>query len=144
MVNIADPTRNIPQWGRAFFVAEVMYLVTLWGVKLSVAFLLLRFSTSKLLSWTLRSVAAIVTGVTIAFVLWVTFQCHPVESQWDSSVAGVCASRQTYVVSVYILSSISAVTDLVMAVAPIFILRTLNIDKRTKWYAALTMSLGSL
>lgn len=142
--DIADPSYHLPHWGRAFFVAQIMYLITLWGVKLSVAFLLLRFSASKLLTWILRITIGIITGLTFAFIFWVTFQCKPVQSQWDPSIEGNCASRHSYMVSVYILSSISAATDIVMAAAPFFILRGLDIDKRTKIYAGLTMGLGSL
>lgn len=67
--DIANPEYDLPRWGRAFFIAEIMYLITFWGVKLSVAFLLLRFSASTTISWVLRSTAAVITGLTIVFVL---------------------------------------------------------------------------
>ncbi|GAB7322231.1 hypothetical protein MBLNU13_g03230t2 [Cladosporium sp. NU13] len=144
LVDLQDPAQELPRWGQAFFVAQIMYLITLWGVKLSVAFLLLRFSTSKAVTWTLRSTAAVITCLTLAFILWVTFMCTPVQAQWDLSVDGSCASRESYMISVYVLSSISAVTDIIMAVMPVFILRNLKIDLRTRCYAAVTMGLGSL
>jgi hypothetical protein len=100
LIDIADPSYDIPRWGRAFFIAQIMYLITLWGSKLSIAFLLLRFSASRTITWILRSTAAVITGLTIAFALWVTFMCAPVQSQWDPSVEGACASREAYMVSV--------------------------------------------
>lgn len=121
-----------------------MYLITLWGVKLSVAFLLLRFSASKAVTWTLKSTAAVITCLTIGFILWLTFMCTPVQAQWDPSVNGSCASRKSYMISVYVLSAISAVTDVIMAIMPVFILRELKIDLRTRCYAVATMGLGSL
>jgi hypothetical protein len=141
---LPNPTRELPRWGQAFFAAQITYLITLWGVKLSVAFLLLRFSTSKTVTWTLRATAAVITCLTIAFILWVTFMCTPVQAQWDPSVNGSCASRKSYMISVYVLSAISAVTDIIMAIMPVFILRKLKIDSRTRCYAAVTMGLGSL
>lgn len=144
LVNIPDPAYNIPRWGHAFFIAQQMYLVTLFSVKLSIAFLLLRFSSSRWLNWVLYAGAGVTTGLTTAFTLWLTFQCSPVPAQWDTSIEGVCVSRDAYVASVYILSAISAVTDIVTAIAPIFVLRRLSLDKKTKWYAAFTMSLGSV
>lgn len=144
LANIPDPATNIPRWGHAFFVAQLMYVITLFGVKMSVAFLLLRFSVSRGLNWALYLVAAVTTGLTIAFTLWLTFQCNPVPAQWDTSIKGVCVSRSAYVTSVYILSAISAVTDIVTAVAPVFVLRQLTLDRKTKWYAAITMGLGSV
>lgn len=144
LADLEDPAYDLPRWGQAFFIAQIMYLITLWGVKLSVAFLLLRFSTSKAVTWTLRSTAAVITCLTIAFVLWATFMCTPVTAQWDPSVEGNCASRESYMISVYVLSAISAATDIIMAVMPVFILRKLKIDVRTKCYAGLTMGLGSL
>jgi hypothetical protein len=144
ITSLRNPAHELPLWGRSFFIAQIMYLLTLWGVKLSVAFLLLRFSTSAAVTWTLRFTAAVITALTLAFVLWVTFMCTPVQAQWDPSVEGVCASRETYMASVYGLSSVSAVTDIVMAAMPVFILRKVKIGVRMKCYAALTMGLGSL
>lgn len=146
ITTLPNPTHDLPLWGRAFFIAEIMYLLTLCCAKLSMTFLLLRFSsTSTLITWTLRATAAIITGLTLAFILWATFQCTPVQSQWDPSVdQGVCASKESYMISVYVLSGFSAATDVIMAVVPIFILRRLEIDKRTKIAAGVTMALGSL
>lgn len=144
LANIANPEYNIPRWGHAFFIAQQMYIVTLFGVKMSVACLLLRFSSSRALNWTLYMVAAVTTGLTIAFTLWLTFQCSPVQAQWDINIKGDCIKRDAYVNSVYILSAISATTDIITAIAPIFVLRVLSLDKKTKWYAGLTMGLGSV
>jgi hypothetical protein len=144
LADLQDPANELPRWGQAFFAAQITYLITLWGVKLSVAFLLLRFSTSNAVTWTLRATAAVITCLTIAFIFWVTFMCTPVQAQWDPSVHGSCASRKSYMISVYVLSAISAVTDIIMAVMPVFILRKLKIDLRTRCYAAVTMGLGSL
>nr|POE56849.1 hypothetical protein CFP56_70101 [Quercus suber] len=138
IVDIQDPAQNLPKWGLAFFVAEIMYLLTLWGVKLSVASLLLRFAMSKTLSWTLKLAAAFTTIITLAFVLWLTFQCKPVDAQWNTSIAGDCVSRQTYANSVYALSSFSAITDLITAVAPMIILRNLTMDRRSRWACVVT------
>jgi hypothetical protein len=143
---LSDSTHDLPLWGRAFFLAEIMYLLTLCFAKLSMIALLLRFSsTLRAVTWLLRGTAAVITGLTAAFVLWVTFQCEPVESQWDLSVeGGVCASKEAYMVSVYVLSSVSAATDVILAVVPVFVLRRLEIDGRTKVAAGGTMGLGSL
>lgn len=143
---LPDSTHDLPLWGRAFFLAEIMYLLTLCFAKLSMTALLLRFSsTLRAVTWLLRGTAAVITGLTAAFVLWVTFQCEPVESQWDLSVeGGVCASKEAYMVSVYVLSSVSAATDVILAVVPVFVLRRLEIDGRTKVAAGGTMGLGSL
>jgi len=146
ITTLANPAHDLPLWGRGFFIAQIMYLVTLCCAKLSMTFLLLRFSsTSRSITWTLRLTAAVITGLTLAFVLWVTFMCKPVQSQWDPSIeGGVCASKRSYMISVYVLSSFSAATDVILAVVPVFILRRLDIDRRTKVAAGITMGLGSL
>ncbi|KAI5365825.1 hypothetical protein Slin14017_G034650 [Septoria linicola] len=144
IINIPNPAYNLPRWGHAFFIAQQMYIVTLFGRKMSVAFLLLRFSVAKALNWTLYAVIGVTTALTVAFTLWLTFQCSPVAAQWDTSIKGVCHSRDAYVASVYILSAISATTDIVTAIAPVFVLRQLSLDRKTKWYAAVTMDIDSL
>ena len=59
-----------------------MYLLTLCFAKLSMIVLLLRFSgTLRAVAWLLRCTAAIITGLTLAFVLCVTFQCTLLKSQ---------------------------------------------------------------
>jgi len=146
IATLTNPTYDLPLWGRAFFIAQIMYLITLCAAKLSMTFLLLRFSsTSRPITWTLRLTAAVITGLTLAFVFWVTFQCKPVQKQWNPSIEdGACASKMSYMISVYVLSSFSAATDIVLAVVPVFILRRLEIDRRTKIAAGVTMGLGSL
>ena len=144
IVNVADPLYDLPRWGKAFFIAQIFYLLTLWFVKVSVAFLLLRFTTSPPIVWTLRCTAAVISAFTIGFIFWVTFMCDPVQSQWDPSIEGTCASREAYTISVYALSAMSAITDIIMAAVPVFILRRLKIDLRTKCYAGFTMGLGTL
>jgi hypothetical protein len=146
ITTLPNPSLDLPPWGRAFFIAEIMYLLTLCFAKLSMTSLLLRFSsTSAATTWTLRATAAIITALTLAFTLWATFQCTPVQSQWDPSVdGGACASKESYTISVYVLSGFSAATDVIMAAVPVFILRRLEIDWRTKVAAGVTMGLGSL
>ncbi|KAM0690035.1 hypothetical protein Q7P36_008802 [Cladosporium allicinum] len=146
LTTLPQPSHSLALWGRAFFIAEIMYLLTLCFAKLSMTFLLLRFSSSsRLITWLLYSTAALITSLTLAFALWATFQCTPVQSQWDPSVqSGGCASKKSYMISVYVLSAFSAATDIIMAVVPVFILRRLEIDRRTKVAAGVTMGLGSL
>ena len=146
LTTLPQPSHSLALWGRAFFIAEIMYLLTLCLAKLSMTFLLLRFSSSsRLITWLLYSTAALITSLTLAFALWATFQCTPVQSQWDPSVqSGGCASKRSYMISVYVLSAFSAATDIIMAIVPVFILRRLEIDRRTKVAAGVTMGLGSL
>lgn len=142
--NIPNRADNIPKWGKAFFIAEVMYLLTLCAAKLSIIVLLLRFATSLTMTWVLRLTALVTTIMTVAFVFWITFQCQPVEHQWDARVPGVCASRLAYTVSVYVLSAVSAGTDILTAITPIFILRAMTLHRKSKIAAGVTLAIGSL
>ena len=60
------------------------------------------------------------------------------------SLSRTTPPKRSYMISVYVLSAFSAATDIIMAIVPVFILRRLEIDRRTKVAAGVTMGLGSL
>lgn len=142
------PSDDVSKWGQAFVVAEIMYLFCIWGAKVSICILLLRLKLPWLYSVMLRSIIAIVTVLTLFFTFWIVFQCSPIEAQWDPELAmhATCISKTDYATSVYVLSAISAVTDLATAVTPalvIFGLTHIEIDLRKRIGASLTLAIGS-
>lgn len=141
---VTNPS-DIVQWGRAFFVAEIMYLLTIWAVKTSIAALLLRLGLSRKFNLALYGVIGVSSILTLFFILWLTLQCKPIAYQFDKSiVGGTCVSLNTYVISVYVLSAINAVTDLVTGVIPVIVVYNLHLERRKKIMTSFTLAVGSL
>jgi len=137
------PSADLLKWGRAFFIAEIMYLLTLWSAKLSIGVLLLRLKLNRLYYFTILAMVMVTTALTVGFIFWLTFQCHPVGYQWDKTLQGKCVGKNAIVNSVYILSALNTATDLVFTIIPIFVIKDLNIEKRSKIWAGLTLVVGS-
>ena len=71
-------------------------------------------------------------------------QCRPMAAIWNPRVHGQCFSPHiTYLVG-YIGFGLDALTDLICAAIPIFILRGLQMNKRTKIALCVLIGLGSL
>ena len=130
--------------------------------KISVAIMLMRVTTSK--KWKTffmaLSVWNIAIGIGIMFSILMT--CWPIQMLWDPRVPGHCNFVQRNVISYIqggtrhslpkfpayetdkLLLATAAVSDLVLAVAPIFLLWDVKISKKSKWLLCGLLALGLL
>ena len=117
-------------------------------VKLSIAFFLLIFTTSRIQTYTIYCVIAINTAYSIFFFFFALFQCHPVSEFWLQVVQqvphGSCYSAKKWTKLIYTHSAIICATDWIFAIIPIFIVRSLALNFRTKCYVAVLLALGSM
>ena len=72
------------------FALQLVWLVTLWLVRLSVACSLLRFSTERLWRWPLYFIMVLQTLISGSYLVIQFAQCKPISSNWDTGVNAVC------------------------------------------------------
>lgn len=83
--------------------------------------------------WLIYAVAtlAAVSGIVATFII--VFQCKPVSYFWDKSIeGGKCISQEVTLGAFYAYSVIAAVCDITIGVLPIFLLKNLQTNKKTK------------
>jgi hypothetical protein len=78
------------------------------------------------------------------FVL--AFQCHPVSYFWTQfgGASGHCVPARVIADTSYTHAAISATADWTLGILPIFIVRNLKMNSRTKFSVALLLALGAV
>lgn len=116
---------------------EIAYCFSSVGCKVSVCIFLLRITVKRVHIWILYLVMAltVVTGVVFMFVM--LLQCKPLEYFWtrtafDPSIEGRCVNIQVVIAMTYVYSAFAALCDFTVGILPIFLVRTLTMQRRTK------------
>ncbi|KAF1841545.1 uncharacterized protein K460DRAFT_419592 [Cucurbitaria berberidis CBS 394.84] len=130
----ADLTTEGYQNGRhCWFFCYLLYAASMMCSKLSIGFLLLRISVTKIHTWILylAMLISVVAGGVFFFVC--LFQCSPVSYMWDrTSQSGRCVNDTLIAVLAYIYSAFSIVSDFTFAIIPAFLVWHLQLKRRAK------------
>jgi hypothetical protein len=134
---------NLVQW---WFCGEISYIITTAFIKASIALFLLQICVNKYQKFTIWSVTILSTVFSIAYVLVMTFQCHPIPYFWTRFLggAGTCISATVIADMTYTHGAITTFSDWTLGILPIFLVWNLNMNPRTKVSVALILGLGAL
>ena len=99
--------------------------------------------------WHLNIVRAILIAFTlfsVCSIIVVVIQCQPISYFWTrySGGSGSCISPAVLAYSTYAHGALSAVIDWTLGTLPIFIVRDLRMDLRTKISTAVILGLGAM
>lgn len=98
---------------------------------------LLRITVKREHVWTLYSVMAL-TGITgIVFMFVMMLQCKPLDFYWtrtayDPNIKGSCMNIEIVIAMTYVYSAFAALCDFTVGILPFFLVRNLNMQRRTK------------
>lgn len=131
---------------RFWWCCYVAYTSTMWFVKVSVGFFLLRLTIHPVhirIIWTAMAVTA-VTGIVFTFVT--LFQCQPVSYFWTrvTGTQGQCFSILVVINLTYLYSVVNALCDFTFGLLPIFMIWNLNMSARMKIAIAPILSMGCI
>ncbi|RAH81676.1 integral membrane family protein [Aspergillus japonicus CBS 114.51] len=124
------------------FATQAIYMWAIGLVKISIGLFLLRFAPRKgyrIFIWVVIALMLIYT--TICFFTLI-FQCHDMRSIWDFSVKSKCFAPIQLLKLSYTNTALNILTDLIFAILPIFMLRHLQVNKRTKASLICILGLG--
>lgn len=129
-----------------WYLCEALYAPITLAIRASVCIVLLRITTKtsyRLIIWINFGIIAVVS-IVFAFVM--AFQCSPPSYFWKQvyGADGTCMEKDIVIVSVYVHSVFSAVSDWCLGLLPIAILWGVQINRRTKSIIALLLSLGMM
>ncbi|KAL2220374.1 putative integral membrane protein [Thermoascus aurantiacus ATCC 26904] len=116
---------------RFWFFCEVFYVASCCLLKVSIGVFLLRIAVQRLHIWIIWLFIAgnIIFGT--VYDLLVLFQCNPISAWWTLERKG-CLDPKIIVDATYAASAINAVADWTFGTLPIFMVKNLNMSKRTK------------
>ncbi|KAK8112457.1 hypothetical protein PG984_012983 [Apiospora sp. TS-2023a] len=129
--------------GNAKGLIGLSYAIAIGFVKSSICVALLRLTNERCYRiplWlvTLSAVVVGVSGVTTMLTL-----CRPIAANWNKGL-GSCSAAQIIPKLVYMINVMAIITDLVCVILPWFILRKLQMPKRTKYSILFVLRIGIL
>lgn len=120
----------------------VLYVPALGSAKMSLLLIFRRISMAKGHRFAIYAVMAVVAGSSIALVLVLIFQCHPIARAWDVAiVTGSCINRPAVYVAT---ASVNIATDFAILLLPIPIVLSLKLPWPQKVGLAVMFAVGSL
>ncbi|KAK1594750.1 integral membrane family protein [Colletotrichum navitas] len=123
--------------------ATATYVLGMLFIKLSIGFFLLRLSTSRVYNWIIHVSLAIVTIWSVVIFFWNTFQCSPVEAQWDYTISNSdCVPADAVVAAAYSISVMTILSDWLYALLPIPMVWSIEMTKQAKATVIVILSLG--
>ncbi|KAI0165255.1 hypothetical protein GGR52DRAFT_575346 [Hypoxylon sp. FL1284] len=136
---------DISDWllvgGWTSILAEMFTFPAMALIKLSILRLYGSIFTSRAFRYSLWTVAGVVGGSAIAATIVTVVQCIPVESIWSGDTVG--RHCLNYSLMSIIICTISIITDIVLLVMPIPLIRQLHISRHKKYVLMITFGMGS-
>lgn len=117
------------------------------AVKLSIAIQLLRISPSKTHRIIIWTTTIIMQTYSVAFFFVFVFQCYPPKffwTQYQGDVEGTCLNTNVVVNSFYAYSALCCIGDWIFAILPYFLVKDLQMNKRTKVLVALVLVMAAV
>ena len=118
-----------------FRLEQSLYVISNMAIKLSIALMLLRFTLENTHRYIIYAVTGVLELYSLAFFFIFVFQCTPPSFFWtrlQNASAGQCMNPDNVIKSVYIYSAITCATDWTMALLPWFLVKDLQMSRRTK------------
>ena len=114
------------------------------AAKASFCLFLLRVTVSQLHAWILYSVMAVTVLAGIVFMFVLLLQCHPITYFWDKNQTGHCISWNVIIAMSWLWSIFAGICDFTVGILPIFLVRSLKMDTRTKVAVASILGLACM
>jgi hypothetical protein len=85
----------------------------------------------------------------LVLLLLMLLQCKPISYFWsrlafDPSIQGYCIDIKLIIMMTYIYSAFAALCDFTVGILPIFIVRNLNMPRKTKTAAFVILSMACM
>lgn len=122
----------------------LFYGITVAGSRLTIGTFLLRLSVRRAHTVIIYLIMGMSVVVAIIFFFIVLLQCHPISYFWDRTQEGSCISLDAISDLTYPYSAFSMCSDFTFALLPIFMLRNLQMNTRTKIALIPILGLGCM
>ncbi|EEU39818.1 uncharacterized protein NECHADRAFT_5404, partial [Fusarium vanettenii 77-13-4] len=123
--------------------SQVTYGTTVPLIKASVVFMLLRITVELKYRWTLYIMQLLATVMAIVGIVASLTYCTPVRAYWNP-LLGKCGDFNRVVIIGYVWTAVGIVTDWCCAILPYFVVRKLQMNRRSKRIVMLILDLGAL
>lgn len=123
------------------FYWQLNYAISAPLVKASIGVAVMRLTQERRYRYLLWAVMLIPAATTFAGTIMLVSLCHPVAAQWNPAL-GTCGSRDIISIVSYSFTVVAIITDLCCAIIPYFIIRNLQMPRRSKISLVMILGLG--
>ncbi|KAI1881605.1 hypothetical protein JX265_000431 [Neoarthrinium moseri] len=125
-----------------WWLCYIWYDFAMVFTRLSIGIFFLRLTVKRVHLWVIYLVMS--TTVAFGFIFFgaALAQCTPVTFFWNKNQDGWCINTKVIVALMYLYSSSSLFSDATYAIFPIFLMKGLQMDRRTKYALIPIMGLG--
>ncbi|KAI0840624.1 hypothetical protein F5Y06DRAFT_294613 [Hypoxylon sp. FL0890] len=141
------PVENIPKILKMRWAGELVYVVTSLFIKFTVGVFLLRICSQAWQKTVVATVLLVCLIYQLFFAFMAAFQCQPVPYYWyryTGKMTGKCWSNEFITGATYAAAAINAVSDWVLGLLPIALVRDLRLSKRSKVLVSCILAIGSI
>lgn len=137
---------NFANYHQIIFICELLYVVSTTVTKLSIAAYFLRLSGKRYQRVTIYTTVGVVMLFSSMYFFFLLFQCTPISFLWSKyeDGHGHCLNKPTLAAVTYAHCAMSAITDWIFGILPIFFVWNMQMNPRTKLSVILVLSLGFL
>ena len=123
--------------------SQVLYGVSMPLIKASVVFTLVRITTKRMYRWLLYAMQFMATVMAVVGILASLLYCRPVKAYWNP-LLGTCGNFMVVVNIGYAWTAVGIITDWMCAIIPYFIVRNLQMSRRSKTTVMIILGLGAI
>ncbi|OCT44074.1 integral membrane protein [Cladophialophora carrionii] len=124
---------------QTLWICQIMYATALMLVKISIVTSYLRVFPTTLFRRVMYALSASIIAVWICSILVTIFQCKPVRSAWDFTLARDCLNIVSFF---YFTTAFSIFTDFLLCILPLPVFFRLNLPSRQKYIVSLLFAIG--
>ncbi|KAH8671833.1 hypothetical protein BGZ60DRAFT_485558 [Tricladium varicosporioides] len=126
------------------FICELLYVSCTAVTKLSIGVYFLRLSSKKYQVRIVYTTLVVVMIFSTMYFFFLLFQCNPINHLWAQFMGGEgkCLHHRILSNVTYAHAAMSAITDWAFGILPIFFVRKMQMNPRTKFSVILILSLG--
>lgn len=119
------------------------------GCKVSVCIFLMRITVKRLHHWILYTVMFLTVATGLVFMFLMLLQCKPLQYFWtkaalDPDIKGSCMDMDIIIAMTYVYSAFAALCDFTVGILPIFLVRKLNMRRKTKFAVVGILSMACM
>ncbi|PSN65220.1 hypothetical protein BS50DRAFT_475220, partial [Corynespora cassiicola Philippines] len=129
--------------GEYLLYSQLLYGLSMPLIKASVVFTLLRFTNERRYRWTLYAMQLLATTIATVGILASLLYCKPIQAYWNIHY-GTCGDFMVVVRIGYAWTAISIATDWCCSLLPWFIVRKLQMSKKSKITVMIILGVGSI
>jgi hypothetical protein len=127
-----------------WFMCYSTYGGTMFFVKLSIAWFLLRVTVSRVHRWIIYTAGLLSCASCLCYILVALFQCSPISYYWDRDQTGSCIDIHIVVWLLYMYSTFAVISDFTFALLPAWVVSHLNMKKSMKIALIVLMGMGCM